>query len=73
MTARARLGGATLRPRSRREKADVAAGVTAHVVPLVASGRLTVPVCATFPLAEAEAAYARFAAGGKLGKVVLVP
>jgi len=73
MTARARLGGATLRPRSRREKADVAAGVAAHVVPLVASGRLTVPVCATFPLAEAEAAYARFAAGGKLGKVVLVP
>jgi NADPH:quinone reductase-like Zn-dependent oxidoreductase len=72
MSARARIGGATLRPRSRREKADVAAGVAAHVVPLVASGRLTVPICATFPLAEGDAAYARFAAGGKLGKVVLV-
>jgi NADPH:quinone reductase-like Zn-dependent oxidoreductase len=71
MTARARIGGATLRPRNRREKADVAAGVTAHVVPLLASGRITVPVCATFPLAEAEAGYAHFAAGGKLGKVVL--
>jgi NADPH2:quinone reductase len=72
MRSRARIGGATLRPRNRREKADVAAGVAAHVVPLVASGRLTVPVCATFALAEASAAYARFAAGGKLGKVVLL-
>jgi hypothetical protein len=29
-------------------------------------------VCDTFPMAEAEAAYARFAEGAKLGKVVLV-
>jgi NADPH2:quinone reductase len=72
MTARARIGGATLRPRNRREKADVAAAVAAHVVPLVASGRLSIPLCATFALSEAPAAYARFAAGGKLGKVVLV-
>jgi NADPH:quinone reductase len=70
--ARARIGGATLRPRSRREKANVAAGVTAHVLPLLAAGRIRVPVCATYPMAEAEAAYARFSAGGKLGKVVLV-
>ena len=26
-----------------------------------------------FPLAEAAAAYERFAAGGKLGKIVLLP
>jgi NADPH2:quinone reductase len=72
MTARARVGGATLRPRSRREKANVAAGVAAHVLPLLAAGRIRVPVCATYPMAEAEAAYERFSAGGKLGKVVLV-
>jgi NADPH:quinone reductase-like Zn-dependent oxidoreductase len=72
MSARARVGGATLRPRSRREKANVAAGVAAHVLPHLASGRIAVPVCATFPMAEVEAAYARFSAGGKLGKVVLV-
>jgi hypothetical protein len=30
-----------------------------------------VPLVATFPMAEAEEAYARFAEGGKLGKVVL--
>jgi NADPH2:quinone reductase len=71
MSARARIGGATLRPRTRREKANVADGVTRHVLPLLAAARLRVPVCATYPMAEAEAAYARFSAGGKLGKVVL--
>jgi NADPH2:quinone reductase len=72
MGSRARIGGATLRGRSRREKANVAAGVAAQVLPLLADGRLRVPVCATFPMAEAGAAYDRFTAGGKLGKVVLV-
>jgi NADPH2:quinone reductase len=72
MGARARIGGATLRGRTRREKADVAVAVTAHVLPLVDSGRLRVPISATFPMAEASAAYDSFLAGGKLGKVVLV-
>jgi NADPH:quinone reductase-like Zn-dependent oxidoreductase len=72
MGARARIGGATLRGRTRREKADVAAAVTAHVLPLVRSGRLRVPISATFEMAEATAAYDFFLAGGKLGKVVLV-
>ncbi len=30
------------------------------------------PVAATYPLDEAEQAYERFAAGGKLGKIVLL-
>jgi len=72
MGARARIGGSTLRARSRREKADVAAAVAAHVLPLLADGRVRVPVADTFPMADAEAAYERFARGGKLGKVVLV-
>jgi NADPH2:quinone reductase len=72
MGSRARIGGSTLRARSRREKANVAAGVTAHVLPLLAAGRVRVPVCDTFPMAEAGAAYERFSAGGKLGKVVLL-
>jgi NADPH2:quinone reductase len=38
----------------------------------LAAGVVQVPVESTFPLAEAAAAYERFAAGGKLGKVVLV-
>jgi NADPH2:quinone reductase len=72
MQTRARIGGSTLRARSRREKANVAAGVAAHVLPLLTTGRISVPVCATFPMSEATAAYERFAAGQKLGKVVLV-
>ena len=40
-------------------------------MPALAEGRLRVPVAATFPLADATAAYERFAAGGKVGKIVL--
>jgi NADPH:quinone reductase-like Zn-dependent oxidoreductase len=71
MRGRVRIMGSTLRARSRREKANVAAGVGAHVLPLLAEGRVRVPVCDTFPLSEAEAAYERFGAGAKFGKVVL--
>jgi len=72
MRLRASIGGSTLRARSRREKAEVAADMAAHVLPALAAGRLQIPVCETFPLAEAQAAYERFAAGAKFGKVVLV-
>jgi NADPH:quinone reductase-like Zn-dependent oxidoreductase len=72
MGRRARIGGSTLRARSRREKGNVAAAVAAHVVPLLADGRVRVPVCDTFALADAQAAYERFVAGAKLGKVALV-
>ena len=42
------------------------------MLPLLAEGRVRVPVCTTFPMAEAAAAYERFGRGSKLGKVVLV-
>jgi NADPH:quinone reductase len=72
MQKRVRIGGSTLRVRDRREKAEVAADVTAHVLPALVAGRLQIPVCETFPLPEAQAAYDRFGAGAKFGKVVLV-
>jgi putative PIG3 family NAD(P)H quinone oxidoreductase len=72
MRKRISIGGSTLRARNRREKADVAADMAAHVLPALAAGRLQIPVYKTFPLAEAEAAYEHFAAGAKFGKVVLV-
>ena len=53
-------------------KADAARRVERNVLPLVEAGAVRVPVAETFPLDEVEAAYDRFAAGGKLGKVVLV-
>ena len=72
MGKRATIGGSTLRARPLEQKATAMRLVEAEVLPLFESGALTVPVAATFPLAEAEAAYERFTAGGKLGKVVLV-
>jgi NADPH:quinone reductase-like Zn-dependent oxidoreductase len=73
MGTRATIRGSTLRPRPLEEKAAAARAVEAHVLPLVSAGKVRVPVAATYPLDEAAAAYARFAAGGKLGKIVLLP
>jgi NADPH:quinone reductase-like Zn-dependent oxidoreductase len=72
MLPRIRIGGATLRARTRTEKANVARAVTRHVLPLLEAGRIRVPICGTYPLAEAAAAYERFGTGKKFGKVVLV-
>jgi len=72
MGARATLRGSTLRSRSLAEKAALARSVEERVLPLLAEGTVRVPVTDRFALRDAEAAYERFAAGGKLGKVVLV-
>jgi NADPH2:quinone reductase len=72
MGKRARLHGSTLRPRPLEDKAQAARRIERQVLPLLARGAVTVPIAATFPLAEAAAAYERFAAGGKLGKIVLL-
>lgn len=72
MQRRASVAGATLRARSVEAKGAVVAATARAVLPLVAQGRIRVPVAATVPMAEAGDAYDRFAAGGKLGKIVLV-
>jgi putative PIG3 family NAD(P)H quinone oxidoreductase len=72
MGKRATLRASTLRARPLEEKAATARAMEKHVLPLFGTGALTVPVAATFPLAAAADAYERFAAGGKLGKVVLL-
>jgi NADPH:quinone reductase len=72
MGKRAHLTGSTLRPRPLEQKAQAMRLVEHEVLPLFESGDLTVPVAATFPLDEVEDAYARFEAGGKLGKIVLL-
>jgi len=71
MGKRARIHGSTLRARSLEDKALAARLVEHEVLPLFADGALRVVVAETFPLAQAAAAYDRFAAGAKLGKVVL--
>ncbi|MDP1793233.1 MAG: NAD(P)H-quinone oxidoreductase [Acidimicrobiales bacterium] len=72
MQKRASIRGSTMRARPLEQKADMSKRLERHALPLLADGRLVVPVLETFPLAEASAAYDRFAAGGKLGKIVLV-
>ena len=72
MFKRATLRASTLRARPLEEKAHAMRRVEAEVLPAFDSGALDVPVAATFPLDDAEAAYDRFTEGGKLGKIVLV-
>jgi len=71
MQKRARILNSTLRPRPLEEKAAAARAVERSVLPLLASGAIRAPIAATYPLEEAPAAYDRFAAGGKLGNIVL--
>jgi NADPH:quinone reductase-like Zn-dependent oxidoreductase len=71
MGKRGRIHGSTLRTRPLEEKAIAAKRLEHQVLPLVRDGRVRVPVAATFPMKDATAAYERFKAGGKLGKIVL--
>jgi NADPH2:quinone reductase len=72
MGKRGRIMGSTLRARPLEGKAATAREVERHVLPLFDRGLIDVPVAHTFALAQVADAYERFAAGGKLGKIVLV-
>ena len=71
MFKRVRMFGTVMRARSLEEKALMTRAVEAAVLPGFASGDLSVFVAATYPLDDVAAAYERFRAGGKLGKIVL--
>ncbi len=71
MATRGTVRASTLRYRPVEEKALLARELEKNVLPLVADGRLRVPVEAEFPLTEVAAAYERFNTGGHLGKVIL--
>jgi len=71
MSKRGRIHGSMLRARPLEEKALTARAIERSVLPLLASGALKVLVAETYPLSQAKIAYDRFAAGGKLGKIVL--
>jgi NADPH:quinone reductase-like Zn-dependent oxidoreductase len=71
MGNRARIQGSMLRSRPLEEKALAARLLEREVLPLFETGTLRVLLAETFPLADAAAAYERFAAGGKFGKIVL--
>jgi NADPH:quinone reductase-like Zn-dependent oxidoreductase len=71
MGKRGRILASMLRARPLEEKALTARGVERSVLPLFESGALRVPVAHSYPLEAVVEAYERFAAGGKLGKIVL--
>jgi NADPH:quinone reductase-like Zn-dependent oxidoreductase len=71
MMKRGTVRASTLRPRPLEEKALTARAMERSVLPLLAAGEVRVPVAATYPLERAVEAYDSFAAGGKLGKIVL--
>lgn len=73
MAKRGRVHASTLRGRPLEEKARAVQLVEANVLPFLRDDgpSLQVPVAATYPMSEADAAYDRFVAGGKLGKIVL--
>jgi NADPH:quinone reductase-like Zn-dependent oxidoreductase len=73
MDRRGRIHASRLRPRPLEDRARAVQLVAEQVLPLLDDGeaRLEVPVAAAYPMQDAEAAYDRFLAGGKLGKIVV--
>jgi NADPH:quinone reductase-like Zn-dependent oxidoreductase len=71
MAKRGRIHASELRSRSLEDKAHAARLVERAVLPGFASGDLSVPVAAAFALDDVAAAYERFEAGAKLGKIIL--
>lgn len=71
MQRRLVLTGSTLRPRSRDEKASIAAALRERVWPLLEAGTVRPVIDRVFPLAEAARAHERMEASAHIGKLVL--
>lgn len=71
MMKQAILTGSTLRRRSAKEKARLAAAIERQVWPWVETGSVRAPVDAIFPLDQAALAHLRLEAGEHVGKIVL--
>lgn len=73
MAKRGRIMASTLRARPLEMKALTARAMEREVLPWFQRGELRVQVAETFALDDVAAAYDHFAAGGKLGKIILTP
>lgn len=72
LAKRIQLVGSTLRNRDDQFKADLLSDLHQHVWPLFAEGRLSPQLAKTFPIKDAEAAFAELASNQVAGKLVLV-
>ncbi len=71
MLKRLTITGSTLRIRSAEVKAQIARAVEERVLPLVADGRVRIPIDSTFALKDAAAAHERMESSAHIGKIVL--
>ena len=71
MRRRLVVTGSTLRPQSDYAKAEIAAGLRAHVWPMLAAGTIGPVMDSTFPLEQAADAHRRLEEPGHIGKIVL--
>ena len=72
LAKRVQVLGSTLRSRDDQFKADLFSDLSQHVWPLFAEGRLSPQLARTFPIKDAEAAFAELATNRISGKLVLV-
>ncbi|WP_336485551.1 NAD(P)H-quinone oxidoreductase [Methylobacterium nigriterrae] len=72
MLKRLTFTGATLRPRPKSEKAEIAEGLRRDVWPDLESGAIRPVIHATFPLEKAGEAHALMESSTHLGKILLV-
>jgi len=63
--------GSTLRARAIADKAAIARGIEAKVLPLIAAGRVRPVIDSTFALRQAAAAHSRMDSSQHIGKIVL--
>lgn len=68
---RLRLSGSVLRPRPRREKAELVEAFERFAAPRLADGRLRPVIARVHPFAAVAAAYEELARGGVTGKIVI--
>jgi NADPH:quinone reductase len=71
MLKRLTITGSTLRIRPVDVKGRIARAVEERVLPLIAAGKVNVPIDSTFPLARATDAHVRIESSGHIGKIVL--
>jgi NADPH2:quinone reductase len=72
MLKRLTFTGSTLRARSSRQKADIAAQLKAHVWPLLAQGKCLPVIHQIFALGDARQAHALMESSAHIGKIVFV-
>jgi len=65
------ITGSTLRPQTVAEKAEIAADIENHVLPLLESGAISPIIDSTFPLGEAAKAHTLMESSQHMGKIVL--